>query len=320
MKLNFILISVILICFAACSSTTSQHTAQSRTDISTQKELRMTPAHPTIESWAYVLQHPSVPLLAESPYRLIVIDYSKDGSDSKRFTSKDLAVMHRFNKTVLCYFSIGEAEAYRFYWKKDWNDTPPRFLGPENPDWAKNYKVKYWREDWWEMALRPYLDRILEAGFDGVYLDIVDAYWFWHEQGMDVQTTSDDMIKLIARIADYCRKRAGQNFIVCPQNGMGVFDSCSPVYRDLYFKKVDMVGLESLLFNIYSENDRDYRIKLARELAQAGKTILDVEYIDEKKYADYLQQVNKLDFKVIPYASKPDAALDVMTDFYKYRK
>ncbi|CCO24099.1 conserved protein of unknown function [Maridesulfovibrio hydrothermalis AM13 = DSM 14728] len=265
-----------------------------------------------------MLQHPSIAALAESPYDLVVTDYSKDGSDAKKFSSKEISVLHKFNKTVLCYFSIGEAEEYRFYWKKEWKDNPPKFLGPENPDWAANYKVKYWREDWWETGLRPYLDRILEAGFDGVYLDIIDGYWFWHEQGIDVKTTADEMVKLIKRIADYCRKRAGKNFIICPQNGLGVFDSCSPEYKEVYFKTVNMVGLESLLTNIHSKNDRNYRLKLAEELADAGKTVMAVEYIDEKKYDSYIKEVNKLNFPLVPYASTPDAALDKLTDFYKY--
>ena len=280
----------------------------------------MTPQHKEINSWAYQLQGPKVATLAESPYDLLVIDYSKDGSDKNRFSAKEISLLHKFNKTVLCYFSIGEAEEYRFYWQNEWKENPPRFLGPENPNWAKNYKVKYWREDWWEAGLRPYLDRILEAGFDGVYLDIVDAYWFWHQQDMDVRDTADDMVKLIKRIGDYTRKKAGKNFIICPQNGMGVFNDCSPEYKGVYFNTIDMVGLESLLFNIYSENDRNYRLKLAKELADAGKTILDVEYIEESQYTDYLKQVKALDFKLIPYGSTPDAELDRITNFWKFRK
>lgn len=280
----------------------------------------MTPQHKEIQSWAYQLQKPQLANLAESPYDLLVIDYSKDGSDPKRFSAKDIEVLHKFKKTVLCYFSIGEAEEYRFYWQKEWKDNPPRFLGPENPNWAGNYKVKYWREDWWESSLRPYLDRILEAGFDGVYLDIVDGYWFWHEQGMEVQATADEMVKLIKRIADYTRKRAGNNFIICPQNGMGVFNDCSPEYKEVYLETINMVGLESLLYNIHSTEDRNYRLKLAKELAEAGKTILAVEYIEPSRYAEYLKEVEGLDFRLIPYGSTADTELDRITDFWKFRK
>ncbi|TIH12906.1 hypothetical protein D0S45_16400 [Marinifilum sp. JC120] len=319
MKIQATIILTLLSFIAACASTTT-NSPSTTAKKQTKQETRMPQKHSEINSWAYQLQGPSVPELAESPYNLLVIDYSKDGSDKKKFTAKEISLLHRFNKTVLCYFSIGEAEEYRFYWKKEWAENPPRFLGPENPNWAKNYKVKYWREDWWEMALRPYLDRIIEAGFDGVYLDIVDAYWFWHEQGMEVQDTADEMVKLIKRIANYTRKKAGENFIICPQNGMGVFNDCSPEYKKVYFKTINMVGLESLLFNIHSEGDKNYRLQLAKELADAGKTILDVEYIEPSQYADYLKQVKALNFKLIPYGSTPDAELDGITDFWKYKK
>ncbi|HAS89712.1 MAG TPA: hypothetical protein DCS48_10475 [Desulfovibrio sp.] len=315
MKIRLLIVLPLIFAVLACASQTVSSSGKTA-----KQEIRMTPPHQEIKSWAYQLQGPRVANLAESPYDLLVIDYSKDGSDKNRFSGKEISVLHEFNKTVLCYFSIGEAEEYRFYWQKEWKENPPRFLGPENPDWAKNHKVKYWREDWWKNALRPYLDRILEAGFDGVYLDIVDAYWFWHEQDMDVRATADDMIKLIKRIADYSRRKAGKNFIICPQNGLGVFEASSPEYKKVYFETVDMVGLESLLFNYYSEGDKNYRIQLSKQLAEAGKTILDVEYIEESQYDDYLKQVDKLGFKLIPYGSTPDAELDKITDFWKFKK
>jgi cysteinyl-tRNA synthetase len=308
-----------LLLVSACVSTTPKHPLSTSAK-QTKTKVGIVPPHNKISSWAYQLQNPKVAALAESPYDLLVVDYSKDGSDEKRLSPKDISILHKFKKTVLCYFSIGEAEEYRFYWQNDWKKNQPGFLGPENKDWTGNYKVKYWREDWWEKGLRPYLDRILEAGFDGVYLDIVDGYWFWHEQGMEVRDTADEMVKLIKRIADYTRKKAGKNFIICPQNGIGIFNDCSPEYKEVYFKTIDMVGLESLLFNYHSEEDKNYRLQLAKQLAEAGKTILDVEYIEKSQYADYLKQVKALDFKLIPYGSTPDAALDSITGFWKFRK
>lgn len=82
-------------------------------------------------------------------------------------------------RLVLCYMSIGEAEDYRWYWQPEWESDPPSWLGPENPDWPGNYLVRYWYPEWQEIifgSADSYLDRILSAGFDGVYLDRVDAY------------------------------------------------------------------------------------------------------------------------------------------------
>ncbi len=85
-------------------------------------------------------------------------------------------------RLVISYMSIGEAEDYRFYWDAQWKESPPSWLAAENPDWEGNYKVRYWDPAWQAILFGSpdsYLDRILAAGFDGVYLDIIDAFqWF----------------------------------------------------------------------------------------------------------------------------------------------
>ena len=47
-----------------------------------------------------------------------------------------------------------------------------------NPDWEGNYKVRYWDKQWQTIILE-YVDQILEQGFDGVYMDIIDAFEFY---------------------------------------------------------------------------------------------------------------------------------------------
>jgi cysteinyl-tRNA synthetase len=55
-------------------------------------------------------------------------------------------------------------------------------MDAENPDWPGNYKVKYWETDWQNIIYKnsdSYLNKILTAGFDGVYLDIIDAFEYY---------------------------------------------------------------------------------------------------------------------------------------------
>jgi cysteinyl-tRNA synthetase len=85
-------------------------------------------------------------------------------------------------RLVVAYMSIGEAEDYRYYWEEDWDKNAPSWLDDENPRWEGNYKVRYWEEAWQEIIFGSqdsYLGRILEAGFDGVYLDIIDAFEYY---------------------------------------------------------------------------------------------------------------------------------------------
>ena len=85
-------------------------------------------------------------------------------------------------RLVICYMSIGEAEDYRYYWQSEWKRDKPAWLARENPEWRGNYKVRYWDPAWQEIicgAGDSYLNRILAAGFDGVYLDIIDAFEYF---------------------------------------------------------------------------------------------------------------------------------------------
>lgn len=104
------------------------------------------------------------------------------------FTSQEidqLKVKPNGNKRlVVCYISIGEAEDYRYYWKTDWKTNKPDWLETENPDWEGNYKVQYWDSTWQQIIYGnsdSYLDKIISTGFDGAYLDLVDAFEYFEE-------------------------------------------------------------------------------------------------------------------------------------------
>ncbi|MFQ5795846.1 MAG: endo alpha-1,4 polygalactosaminidase [Candidatus Bipolaricaulia bacterium] len=86
------------------------------------------------------------------------------------------------SRLVIAYMSIGEAEDYRYYWQAEWKPNPPSWLAEENPDWPGNYKVRYWDRNWQNVIYESndsYLKKILDAGFDGVYLDIIDAFEYF---------------------------------------------------------------------------------------------------------------------------------------------
>lgn len=87
-------------------------------------------------------------------------------------------------RLVICYMSIGEAENYRYYWQKSWGKDKPDYLEMENSDWEGNYKVRYWEPEWKSIIFgneKSYLKKILNVGFDGVYLDIIDAYEYFED-------------------------------------------------------------------------------------------------------------------------------------------
>ncbi len=116
-------------------------------------------------------------------YDLIIMDLFFNDS---AFTSEEIAQLKQKKnggkRMVVCYMSIGEAEAYRYYWQNDWKPGNPGWIADENPDWKGNYKVKYWDREWKNLIYgneNAYLDKVITAGFDGVYLDIIDAFEYF---------------------------------------------------------------------------------------------------------------------------------------------
>ncbi len=91
------------------------------------------------------------------------------------------------SRMAIAYMSIGEAEDYRYYWSSQWNEHPPAWIAGENPDWPGNYKVRYWDDGWQDIICGygdSYLTKITGAGFDGVYLDIIDAYEYFESSSL----------------------------------------------------------------------------------------------------------------------------------------
>jgi cysteinyl-tRNA synthetase, unknown class len=124
--------------------------------------------------------------LEQSPHDVIVMDLFFD--QGQAFDSTDLArLRHKPQggiRQLICYMSIGQAESYRWYWKPWWNASPPDFILQEDQNWVDNYYVKYWDQNWQDVICGPndsYLNEVIEAGFDGVYLDLVNAYEYFEE-------------------------------------------------------------------------------------------------------------------------------------------
>ncbi|MBN2441255.1 MAG: endo alpha-1,4 polygalactosaminidase [Spirochaetales bacterium] len=124
-----------------------------------------------------------VTALAGTNYDLFIIDLF---FDEDPLTPADISALQTKanggTRLVLCYMSIGEAEDYRYYWQLSWYINPPDWLLDENPEWEGNYKVKYWNPEWQALIFgndTSYLKMILDAGFDGVYLDIIEAFEYF---------------------------------------------------------------------------------------------------------------------------------------------
>jgi len=85
------------------------------------------------------------------------------------------------SRLVLSYISVGSAEKYRYYWKKGWGLHHPLWLRRRYDGYSDEFWVKFWKDDWKNIMYGnddSYIKKIIHAGFDGAYLDNVEAYYF----------------------------------------------------------------------------------------------------------------------------------------------
>jgi len=138
-----------------------------------------------INSENYAEKAGFIDAVSSSNYDLIIMDLFHN---EEIYNSEEIAQLktkaNGASRIVICYMSIGEAEDYRYYWKSKWSGDEPDWLEAENSDWPGNYKVRYWMADWQNIIFGTedsYLQLILDLGFNGVYLDIIDGFEYFEE-------------------------------------------------------------------------------------------------------------------------------------------
>jgi cysteinyl-tRNA synthetase len=231
-----------------------------------------------VNDFLYQLQELDLEAVGGSAYDLIVMDYSADGTEGEMYTREQIEGLKRSpggQKIVLAYMSIGEAEEYRYYWRPGWKTGSPEWLDEPNPSWIRNYKVEYWDPEW-QAIVFDYTDRLIDAGFDGAYLDIIDAYEYFEDRGRD--TAAQEMADFVAAIAARARERS-PGFYIFPQNGAALA-RIVPGYLDF----VDGIGQEDIYYGYDGDDKRtpaNATAETERELdlfRQAGKLVLTVDY------------------------------------------
>jgi cysteinyl-tRNA synthetase len=237
-----------------------------------------------VAAFHYQLQNLDVAAASGSPFPLLVTDYSFDGSVATELSPADVASLRSGGRKVLAYLSIGEAETYRFYWNPAWTDEGkddpdrPPWLGPVNPQFRDNIDVRYWDPAWQAIVFGSpgaYLDRILAQGFDGAYLDIVDAYELWGPDGNGERpTAAADMRSFVEALAAYART-ANPAFAIVPQNGSAL------VSDPTYLAAISGQGGEDTWFRGDSRQSRyqaEAVVPSFDAVKAAGKAVLLIDY------------------------------------------
>ncbi|CAJ0878518.1 hypothetical protein R20233_02426 [Ralstonia sp. LMG 32965] len=147
-----------------------------------------------VQTWMYQLQgmttSAQIDALDAQPYDMLVIEANNTVKGLENFNTVDMVARLRTKpdgsaRKVLAYIDIGEAEDFRTYWTPSWKAPTasgpgiPDFIIKADPDgWAGDYPVAFWDPRWQALWLGPNgaVAQLAREGFDGVYLDWVEAY------------------------------------------------------------------------------------------------------------------------------------------------
>ena len=271
--------------------------------------LSVAPLHAAPESFAYILQADSfaknpaaaAEKLATSGRDWIVLDAVYDSETPWQRAELDAIRKGKAGRKVIAYISIGEAEDYRPYWKKEWGTrdkltkSAPKWLGHENPAWKGNYRVNYWDPEWQALILSS-VDAAMDSGFDGVYLDIVDGFESFEQDGdkfiddrpnpATKQTYRRDMVEWVKRVAQRARAK-NPKALVIPQNGSQLL-----AHPD-FVEAISGIGIEDL----FSEGNRSqpeehssFILDHLKKLNESGKAVLIIEYPTSSRMVKFSQQ------------------------------
>jgi cysteinyl-tRNA synthetase, unknown class len=253
----------------------------------------------TVRFWAYQidgLEDPSsIDSICSSHYDLIVMDQQRSISGSEDYpTQNDIQRIHNSSnssggkKLAVCYIDVGQAESYRYYWQNGWQSGNPSWILEPDPDgWNDSYGVKYWSPEW-KSIMKQYIGRIIEDGYDGVYLDWLmiyetpDIISAAQHEGLDPK---EELISFIRDLATFSRM-IKPGFLFIAQNGAEMGDF--PEYVALF----DAIAQEDIWYDGSGDPDnggnqgdwpvdpldsQDYIEELVK-WQQQDKPVLDVEY------------------------------------------
>lgn len=124
--------------------------------------------------------------LVSSNYDVLLIDLF---FEETAFTSAEIEQLKTKasggKRLVISYLNIGSAETFRYYWQDNWKLHHPSWIKKKYEGYEDEFWVEFWNKEWQDVIFgndNSYLKKIMDAGFDGAYLDNVEGYYFLYSE------------------------------------------------------------------------------------------------------------------------------------------
>ena len=129
----------------------------------------------------FTIKGDMITAIQATKYDVVLIDLFFKGT---AFTASEINSLKTKSgggsRLVIAYISIGSAEKYRDYWKSEWKQGSPSWIKKKYDGYGDEFWVEFWHPEWQRIIFGnqdSYIKQIIDAGFDGAYLDNVEAYY-----------------------------------------------------------------------------------------------------------------------------------------------
>ncbi len=163
---------------------------------------------PAPSTWGIQIDALDLDAMANSGLDLVVIDTPVHDERQELSTTDVLRLKERL-PSVLCYLNIAQADRNQAY-GLDWTAETVDLAVRADPEDRAFLDVEFWRKSW-RAIVSERVRRIMDMGFDGVYLDAPEL-WSRH---LDRRPGArEDMIDLILYLADETRRRNSRGMVI----------------------------------------------------------------------------------------------------------
>lgn len=216
----------------------------------------------------------------------------------------------RLTTRLVGYLSVGEAEEYRWYWPRV---RGKEFLVEKNETWKGDYRVDIRSHEWQQLLLEEVIPRILQQGYEGLFLDTIDTAPYL--EGKDPLRYRGSTKALVQFIKDLRRKFP--TLLIYPNNGLemlgeyatdvnGVFVEDLYTHYDFVSKKTLQTqpeithDKESLLDQFRTRYQKPVMTILYEKEPKSPLAQYGIKRAEEKGYGWYVTSVDLMSWGTTP--------------------
>jgi len=180
----------------------------------------------------------------------------------------DLRPSKQANTLTLGYISLGEIASYRWFWNEVSNEP---WLLDKNPNWD-SFMIDVREEAWHDFLLERIAPRILQKGFDGLFLDTIDTAEYLEKDHPTKKGPGAEkaMVKLIRKL----RKRfpntpivANRGFSLLPEMASEI----DGILAESIFTEIDFGNNTTF---IRTEASFEERLELLKNVQEKHKLVV----------------------------------------------